>query len=329
MTHSTIFYHSETDNLKGLYPSIEPYQHGMLPVDGGHVIYWEACGNPQGKPVVFLHGGPGGGCSKDHRRLFDPKKYRIVLFDQRGCGRSTPYASLDHNTTWDLVSDIETLRTFLQIEKWQVFGGSWGSTLALAYAQTHPEHVSELILRGIFLVREKELSWYYQSGASWIAPDRWEEFLAPIPRSEQDDLMHAYRRLLTGTDEAKKLAAAKAWSRWEGSTVTFAYNPALADAFEDPHHAIAFARIENHYFVHRGFMDEGYLLMHASSLKDIPGIIVQGQYDLATPAKSAWDLHQVWPQSELHLIQQAGHAYNEPGILDQLIRATDRFADSQ
>jgi proline iminopeptidase len=313
--------------LRGLYPPIEPHDHGLLDVGDGHQVYWEVCGNPKGKPVVFLHGGPGGGCGPSHRRLFNPEKYRIVLFDQRGCGRSLPHANLDANTTWDLVADIERLRELLGIERWQVFGGSWGSTLALAYAQTHPQRVTELVLRGIFLLRQAELDWYYQEGASWMVPDRWDEFLAPIPAAERGNLVHAYRKRLTGDDEAAKLQAARAWSRWEASTITLVADERLIDSFNDAQFALAFARIENHYFFKKGFMEEGQLLANAARLEGIPGVIVQGRYDLATPAKSAWDLHQAWPGSQLHLIDSAGHAYNEPGILDQLIAATDRFAD--
>lgn len=312
--------------LRSLYPPINPYDSGMLDTGDGHQVYWEVCGNPAGKPVVFLHGGPGGGCGPSHRQLFDPQKYRIVLFDQRGCGRSLPHANLDANTTWDLVADIERLRTMLGIARWQVFGGSWGSTLALAYAETHPERVTELILRGVFLLRQKELDWYYQEGASWLCPDRWEEFLAPIPQAERGNMMAAYRQRLTGDDEAAKLQAARAWSRWEASTITLAPNPGMIAQFNDAHFALAFARIENHYFVNKGFMEEGQLLNNAGRLKGIPGVIVQGRYDLATPAKSAWELHQAWPQAQLHLVEGAGHAYNEPGILDKLIAATDQFA---
>lgn len=315
-------------DLRTFYPPIEPYDKGLLDVGDGHRVYWEVCGNPNGKPVVFLHGGPGGGCGPSHRRLFNPDKYRIVLFDQRGCGRSLPHANLEANTTWDLVADIERLRELLKIDKWQVFGGSWGSTLALAYAETHPERVSELVLRGIFLLRQQELHWYYQEGASWMAPDRWDEFLAPIPQAERGDLITAYRKRLTGTDEAAKLEAARAWSRWEASTITLLPNEAMIDSFNDALFALAFARIENHYFVNKGFMEEGQLLANVSRLKGIPGVIVQGRYDLATPPKSAWDLHKAWPESTLHLIDAAGHAYNEAGILDQLIRATDKFAAS-
>ena len=312
--------------LRILYPPLVPYDSGMLDTGDGHQVYWEVCGNPAGKPVVFLHGGPGGGCGPSHRQLFNPEKYRIVLFDQRGCGRSLPHARLEANTTWDLVADIERLRNLLGITRWQVFGGSWGSTLALAYAQTHPERVSELILRGVFLVRQRELDWYYQEGASWLCPDRWEQFLAPIPVAERGDLVGAYRRRLTGTDEAAKLEAARAWSLWEAGTITLAPNPALLEQFNDAYFALAFARIENHYFVNKGFMEEGQLLTNAGRLKDIPGVIVQGRYDLATPARSAWELHQAWPGAQLHLVEGAGHAYSEPGILDKLIEATDRFS---
>jgi len=317
---------TSTSVLRTLYPPLAPYDSGMLDTGDGHQVYWEVCGNPAGKPVVFLHGGPGGGCGPTHRQLFNPEKYRIVLFDQRGCGRSVPHAQLEANTTWDLVADIERLRDLLGIAQWQVFGGSWGSTLALAYAQTHPQRVSELILRGVFLLRQRELDWYYQEGASWLCPDRWEEFLAPIPVAERGDLISAYRRRLTGTDEAAKLQAARAWSRWEASTITLAPNPATVEQFNDAQFALAFARIENHYFVNKGFMEEGQLLANAGRLKDIPGVIVQGRYDLATPARSAWELHQAWPGAQLHLVEGAGHAYSEPGILDKLIEATDRFA---
>jgi len=312
--------------LRCLYPPIAPYDSGMLDTGDGHQVYWEVCGNPAGKPVVFLHGGPGAGCGPAHRQLFDPEKYRIVLFDQRGCGRSLPHANLEANTTWHLVDDIERLRILLGITTWQVFGGSWGSTLALAYAQTHPQQVSELIVRGVFLLRQCELDWYYQEGASWLCPDRWEAFLAPIPAAERGDLMAAYRKRLTGTDEAAKLEAARAWSRWEASTITLAPNPAMIAQFNDAHFALAFARIENHYFVNHGFMEEAQLLANAACLQNIPGVIVQGRYDLATPARSAWELAQAWPKAQLYLVEGAGHAYNEPGILDRLIEATDHFA---
>ncbi len=312
--------------LARLYPPIEPFRTGMLDVGDGHRVYWELCGNPDGKPAVFLHGGPGAGCSADHRRLFDPSRYCVLLFDQRGCCRSVPHASIDANTTWHLVADIERLREKLGIDKWLVFGGSWGSTLALAYAQTHTERVSELVLRGVFTVRREELLWYYQEGASWLFPDEWEHFLAPIPKEERHDLMGAYHRRLTGTDEPAKLEAAVAWSRWEGRTITLLPDATVDGVHSDPHYALAFARIENHYFVNLGFFEERQLLRDATKLRGIPGVIVQGRYDVATPAKTAWELHRAWPAADFHLIGDAGHAFNEPGILNQLIRATDGFA---
>lgn len=309
-----------------MYPSIEPYSHGHLDTGDGHQVYWELCGNPQGKPAVFLHGGPGGGCTPEHRRLFDPARYNVLLFDQRGCGRSTPHASLDHNTTWHLVEDIERLRAMLGAEQWLVFGGSWGSTLALAYAQTHPARVSALIVRGIFTVRRAELHWYYQEGASWLFPDFWQDYLAPIPPAERGDLMAAYRRRLTGDDLAAQREAARAWSLWEGRTIRLLPDADLQAHFSDPHFALAFARIENHYFVHQGFLEEGQLLRDAHRLAGIPGTIVQGRYDAATPARTAWELAQAWPTAKFELIEGAGHAYNDPGIQEALIAATDRYA---
>ncbi len=313
-------------NLRTYYPPIEPFKTGVLDTGEGHQIYWELCGNPQGQPAVFLHGGPGSGCSPDHRRLFDPQRYCVLLFDQRGCGRSTPHASLENNTTWHLVADIERLRTLLGVDRWLVFGGSWGSTLALAYAQTHTERVSALILRGIFTLRREELLWFYQEGASWLFPDLWEGFLAPIPEAERSDLIGAYRKRLTGADPAAQLACARAWSVWEGQTIRL-----LPDAVNAAHHAqdafsLAFARIENHYFVHEGWMEQGQLLRDAGKLAEVPGVIVQGRYDVCTPVRSAWDLHRAWPQADFQLVPDAGHAYNEPGILSRLIEATDRFA---
>ncbi len=311
-----------------MYPSIEPYAHGYLETGDGHRLYWERCGTPGAKPAVFLHGGPGAGCRPSHRRLFDPARYDVLLFDQRGCGRSTPHASLEHNTTQHLVADIERLREMAGVERWLVFGGSWGSALALAYAETHSEHVSELVVRGIFTLRRAELLWYYQEGASWLFPDLWEAFLAPIPEAERDDLMAAYHRRLTGDDEAARLAAARAWSVWEGRTITLLPNAKLAAAFDDPHYALAFARIENHFFVNRGFVEEGQLLRDAHRLAGIPGVIVQGRYDVATPAKTAWDLAKAWPQASFEIVPDAGHAFDEPGILHALISATDRFAST-
>lgn len=313
--------------MRTFYPEIEPYDHGMLDVGDGHRVYWELCGNPDGKPVVFLHGGPGGGCTPTQRRLFDPEKYKILLFDQRGCGRSTPYASLEANTTWHLVADIERLREMIGVDKWMVFGGSWGSTLALAYAETHPERVTELVLRGIFTLRRSELLWYYQEGASWIFPDKWEGFLAPIPEEERGDLMAAYRKRLIDPDPAVRAKAARAWSLWEGETITLLHNQGYSDQFGDEHYAIAFARIENHYFVNNGWFEEGQLIRDAHKLKDIPGVIIQGRYDIATPAKSAWDLHRAWPEAQFTIVPDAGHAVSEPGITHHLIETTDRFAN--
>jgi len=298
----------------------------MLDVGDGHCVYWELCGNPDGKPAVFLHGGPGGGASPGHRRLFDPARYNLLVFDQRGCGRSTPHASLDANTTWHLVDDIERLRAMIGVERWLVFGGSWGSTLALAYAETHPDRTAALILRGIFTLRRSELLWYYQEGASWLFPDKWERFLAPIPVAERGDLMAAYHRRLTGAAHEERMAAARAWSLWEGETITLLSNLEFTAQHSEDRFALAFARIENHYFVNAGFLEEGQLIRDASRLRDIPGTIVQGRYDVATPMKSAWDLHRAWPEAEFRLVADAGHAFNEPGILSELIRATDRCA---
>jgi proline iminopeptidase len=312
--------------LSGFYPPIEPTEHGMLDTGDGHQIYWELCGNPKGKPVVFLHGGPGAGCAPAHRRLFDPKRWRILLFDQRGCGRSRPHASLENNTTWHLVADIERLRVMLGLERWTVFGGSWGSALALAYAETHPERVTELVLRGIFTLRRFELEWYYQEGASLLFPDKWERFLAPIPAAERGDLISAYHRRLTGADAEARIEAAKAWSLWEGETLTILPDPALSVQHGDDDFALAFARIENHYFVHGGWLEPGQLIRDAGRLRAIPGVIVQGRYDVATPAVTAWDLHRAWPEAEFHLVEDAGHAVSEPGILDRLIRTMDALA---
>jgi len=310
-----------------MYPAIEPYAHGHLDVGHGHQVYWELCGNPDGRPVVFLHGGPGAGCSPAHRRLFDPERYKILLFDQRGCGRSAPSACIEHNTTWDLVADIERLRAeVLGADRMVVFGGSWGSTLALAYAETHPERVRALIVRGIFLLRRAELLWFYQEGASWLFPDLWEKYQAPIPEAERGDMMAAYRLRLTGEDRRAQLEAAHAWTQWESNTITLLPDPAHQQAHTEDAAALAFARIENHYFVHDGFMDEGQLLRDAHRLADIPGVIVQGRYDVCTPARSAWDLHKAWPRADFHLVPDAGHAFDEPGILARLLAATDHYA---
>lgn len=312
--------------LRTLYPEIEAYASGHLDVGDGHVIYWERSGTKGAKPAVFLHGGPGGGFSPSHRRLFDPKLYDVMLFDQRGCGKSKPHASLEANTTWHLVADIERLREMMGVDKWQVFGGSWGSTLALAYAETHPERVSELVLRGIYLLTRAEMDWYYQFGVSEMFPEKWERFLAPIPEAERGDLKAAYRKRLTSDDRAVQIEAALAWSQWEGQTITLLPEPSTSDVFGEDEFALAFARIENHYFMHAGWLDEGQLLRDAGRLKDIPGTIVHGRYDMPCPARFAWALHKAWPEADFHLIEGAGHAYSEPGILDQLIRATDTYA---
>jgi proline iminopeptidase len=308
------------------YPPIEPYASGRLDVGDGHSLYWERCGTPGAKPAVMLHGGPGAGCSPDHRRQFDPARYDVLLFDQRGCGRSTPHASLDANTTWHLVADIERLREMAGVDRWQVFGGSWGSTLALAYAQRHPERVAELVLRGIFTFRQTELDWLYKYGASEIYPDKWEEFLAPIPDEERSDLVAAYHRRLTGEDPKARLAAAKAWSKWEAETVTLLPNPHVVEEHTGDDFAIAIARIENHYMINKGWIEEGALIRDAGILAGIKGVIVQGRHDCCTPPAAAWDLHKAWPGSELNIVPDGGHLYNEPGILDGLIRATDAFA---
>ncbi|MFC3726278.1 prolyl aminopeptidase [Neoaquamicrobium sediminum] len=313
-------------DLRTLYPEIEPFETGFMDVGDGHTIYWERVGTRGAKPAVFLHGGPGGGFSPAHRRQFDPALYDVLLFDQRGCGKSTPHAGLEANTTWHLVADIERLREMVGAEKWLVFGGSWGSTLALAYSQTHPERVSELVVRGVYTLTKAELDWYYQFGVSEMFPDKWERFIAPIPKAERGDLMAAYRRRLTGDDKAARIEAAKAWSLWEGETITLLPQPETSDKFGEDDFALAFARIENHYFVHGGWLDEGQLLRDAHKLRGIPGLIVHGRYDMPCPARYAWQLHKGWPDAEFFLIEGAGHAYSEPGILDRLIYATDKFA---
>lgn len=309
-----------------LYPEIEPYDSGMLAVSPLHTLYYEQCGNPRGKPVVFLHGGPGAGCNPKTRRFFDPAHYRIVQFDQRGCGRSTPHAELTDNTTWHLVADIERLREHLHIEHWQVFGGSWGSTLALAYAQAHPQRVTELVLRGIFLLRRWELEWFYQKGCDAIYPDAWEPYIEHIPTGERGDLIGAYYRRLTGTDAAVRLAAAKAWSTWEGGTSYLLQNPDYIASTGADEFALQFARIECHYFVHGGFFEcDDQLLRDAHKLKNIPAVIVQGRYDVVCPLRSAWDLHRAWPEAELRIVADAGHSALEPGNTHELVEATDRF----
>jgi proline iminopeptidase len=309
-----------------LYPPIEPNTTGYLEVGDGHEIYYEDCGNPHGKPAVFLHGGPGGGCTPAMRRFWNPDVYRIVLFDQRGSGRSKPHASLENNTTWDLVGDIEILRAALQIDRWQVFGGSWGSTLALAYSQTHPERVTELVLRGIFMLRRKEIDWFYQHGASEVFPDRWAHYLAPIPPPERHDMLGAYHRRLTGEDEEKRLEAAKAWSIWEGTTSTLLPNESVAEAFSGDALALALARIECHYFANNGFMEDNQLIDNVDRIRNIPAVIVQGRYDLVCPMISAWELSTAWPEARLRIVPDAGHAAFEPGNVHELVMATDAFA---
>jgi proline iminopeptidase len=313
---------------RGLYPEIEPYDRGTLQVSTVHTIYYEQSGNPRGKPVVFLHGGPGGGTDAKQRRFFDPQAYRIELFDQRGCGRSTPHANLVDNTTWHLVADIEALRKHLHVERWQVFGGSWGSTLALAYAEKHPEIVTELVLRGIFLLRRGEIDWFYQRGASALFPDAWEDYLAPIPETERDDLLRAYHRRLTSESEAERRQAAKAWSVWEARTSFLLQNAELIAKNERDDYALAFARIESHYFVNSGFFTkETQLLDDVGRIRHIPGVIVQGRYDVVCPMESAWALHRAWPEAALRVIPDAGHAALEQGTLHELVSATDRFRE--
>jgi proline iminopeptidase len=312
--------------MRTLYPEIEPYDSGVLAVDGRHRIYYEQCGNPQGKPVVMLHGGPGAGCGAKMRRFHDPSRYRIILFDQRGAGRSTPHADLTDNTTWHLVADIEKLRAHLRIERWQVFGGSWGSTPALAYAETHPERVTELVTRGIFMLRRWELEWFYQGGCHRLFPDAWENYLAPIPEVERADLISAYHRRLTSEDEATRLAAARSWSVWEASTSFLRQDPDFIDSHEDPHFALAFARIECHYFVHGGFFEvENQLLRDAHRLKGIPGAIVHGRYDVVCPIQNAWELHKAWPDAKLHISPTSGHSAFEAENTHSLVEATDSF----
>lgn len=308
--------------MANLHPDIKPYATHTLAVDTPHKLYVEECGMPEGIPVVFVHGGPGAGCERYHRRFFDPNVYRIVLFDQRGCGRSTPHAELAGNTTQALVADMEAIREKLGIDRWVVFGGSWGSTLALVYAETHPERVLGLILRGIFLCRAPEIQWFYQQGASWIYPDYWEDFIRPIPEEERSDLVRAYYKRLTGDDELARMAAAKAWSVWEGRSATLLPNQSVVSHFSDPYTALSLSRIECHYFINNSFLETNQILRDAHRLSKIPGIIVHGRYDIVCPVKSAWDLHQAWPQSDLRVIGNAGHSASEPGILDVLVNAS-------
>ena len=312
--------------LRTLYPPIEPYETGTLDVGDGHSVYYERCGTKGAKPAVFLHGGPGGGCAPEHRRQFDPELYDVLLFDQRGCGRSTPNASLEANTTWHLVADIERLREEMGVDKWLVFGGSWGSTLALAYAETHPERVSELVVRGIYTCTRPELDWFYQFGVSEMFPEKWEKFASLIPQEERGDILAAYHRRLTGDDRDLQIAAARAWSLWEGETITLLPSPKLQAQHDDPDFALAFARIETHYFINGAWLEPDQLVRDSGRLKSIPGTIVHGRYDMPCAARYAYRLHQAWPEADFRLVEGAGHAYSEPGILDQLIRATDRYA---
>ena len=312
--------------MRQLYPEIQPYAQHDLRVDSRHTLYVEECGNPGGIPAVFLHGGPGAGCEPYHRRFFDPQRYRVVLFDQRGAGRSTPHADLTDNTTWDLVADIEQVRVHLGIDRWLVCGGSWGSTLGLAYAQTHPERVSALVLRGVFLCRPQEIHWFYQQGASRIFPDCWEDFLAPIALADRSELLRAYHRALTGDNEVARLAAAKAWSIWEGRTATLLPNPTVVEHFGDAHLALSLARIECHYFMNDAFLAPDQLLRDAGRLADIPGAIVHGRYDVICPLENAWQLHAAWPYSQLKIVDAAGHSAAEPGILAVLVETLDKLA---
>lgn len=309
-----------------LFPSIQPHRTERLKVSALHEIYVAEYGNPDGKPVILVHGGPGAGSNSTMPRYHDPASHRIIMFDQRGSGRSTPHAELEENTTWDLIADMERIRQHFGIERWQLFGGSWGSCLSLAYAETHPDRVSEMVLRGIFTLRRKEIEWFYQRGASNLLPEAFEEFVKPIPEAERGDMVAAYHRRLTGTDEAVRLACARAWSMWEGNALSLLPNPTRVTAFGSPNYAIAFARIECHYFQNRGFLDsDDQILARAGLLKGIPGVIVHGRYDLCTPITTAWELHRAWPGSEINIVPDSGHAMSEPGIIDGLVRATENF----
>ena len=313
--------------MQTLYPSIQPYHSEQLPVDATHTLHIEECGNPDGLPVLFLHGGPGAGFESLHRRFFDPEIYRIVLFDQRGCGKSTPYAELKDNTTWDLLADIEAIRQHLAIDSWLIFGGSWGSTLTLIYAQTHPDRVLGLILRGIFLGRARDVHWFYQDGACRLFPDAWEQFIDPIPVQERNDLLQAYYQRLVGNDELERLRLAKAWSTWEATTLNLERKPRVVEHFAETHMALGLARIEAHYFVNHCFLEENQLLRDCDKLAAIDGVIVQGRYDVITPVDGAWALSLAWPQAELRIVSPAGHAASEPAIVDALITATKEFSE--
>ncbi len=312
--------------MKTLYPEIEPFDSGMLKVSDIHDIYYERCGNPNGVPVVFLHGGPGGGIMPMYRQFFDPKYYQVILFDQRGSGNSTPPYELRENTTWDLIADIEKLREKFGVDKWFVFGGSWGSTLALAYGETHPDRCLGLILRGIFLTRKSELKWFYQYGASEIFPDFWERYRDEIPADERGDFMTAYYKRLTSDDENVRIAAARAWSVWEGSTSKLYPSEDLMNHWEGEHEALALARIECHYFMNNSFFpSENYLLENVDKIRHIPTVIVQGRYDVVCPIRSAWDLHKALPEAEFIIVKDAGHSVSEPGITSALVNAMDQF----
>ena len=313
------------DTRRQLYPPIEPNHTGFLEVGAGHRLYYEESGNPSGKPVVFLHGGPGAGTTPEMRRFFNPSVYRIVLFDQRGCGQSTPHANLEANTTWDLIGDIEILRAALQIERWQVFGGSWGSTLSLAYAQTHPERVTELVVRGIFMGSRREMDWLYRFGTSELFPEAWADFVAPIPEEERGDLLAAYHKRLNSSDAGERLDAAKAWSTFEGSTIQLVPSDDVREMFAADHMAVSLAQIEVHYFMNRCFMEDGQLLANAARIRNIPGIIVHGRYDALCPPRNAYELAAAWPEAELRITPDAGHSAFEAGNIHELVMATDRF----
>ena len=315
---------------RGLYPPIEPFRTGFLRVSDVHELYFEESGNPDGKPAVFLHGGPGGGTDPKMRTFFDPRVYRIVLFDQRGCGKSRPHANLVDNTTWHLVEDIERLREHLGIKRWLVFGGSWGSTLALSYAQTYPDRATELVLRGIFLLRKWEIDWFYQNpgGAAALYPDLWEHYISAIPEAQRSDMVRAYYERLTSDDPKVMRQAAKSWSVWEGATSFLRLNPDYVAKFQEDEYAAAFARIECHYFINNGFMrTPNQLIDNVGAIRKIPAVIVQGRYDVICPMKSAWDLHRAWPEADLRIVPDAGHSAFEPGNIHELVSATDKFAE--
>ncbi|MGE0615349.1 MAG: prolyl aminopeptidase [Bacteriovoracia bacterium] len=315
------------DPVSWLYPETAPYRTGRLAVGDGHEIYYEECGNPAGKPAVFLHGGPGSGIFPRHRRVFDPERYRIVLFDQRGCGQSTPRGSIEHNTTWHLVSDIEKLREHLGIERWLVFGGSWGSTLALAYAQTHPSSVTEMVMLGIFLLRKREIAWFYQDGASFLFPDAYEEYVKPIPPAERGDLLAAFHRRLGSADARERMEAAKAWTLWEGKTITLLPNPDLVKAFSADEFAATFARMETHYFMNQGFFEsEDQLLRGVDKIRHVPATIIHGRYDACCPLETAWLLHKAWPEADFTIVPDAGHAFADAANARAVIKATDLYA---